>query len=671
MFNFTSGYNDLLHEAWQQFINYEPFDYSFIRPEILESWKRSRTFSVDPFHLKTTILTKQELMKQITGENALLVEVAQSYMEKLYSCVKGSGFYLLLCDREGYILHIVGDREIIEHGEATSRLVVGANRSEQFAGTNAIGTCLELMKPIQTWGEEHYIKAHKNYTCSGAPIYGADGEIIGCLNITGRYTQVHPHTLGMAISAVDGISKELILKKVNRDILRVSCQRNRIIETMTSGLFLLNMEDEIIQVNSTARKMLGLKNRNIIGKTISEFIHFNEDPEENRSFLQYETYNKDAQIYLSDSTIPMNFNVSVNFVIGGNDEKDGKLVRFTEAKKINSLVNRISGFKSKFTFTSIIHESEPMEIMIRNSKKAAKSSSNVLILGESGTGKEMIAQSIHGDSSYSNGPFIAINCGALPKGLVESELFGYEKGAFTGAGKEGNPGKFELADGGTIFLDEIGEMPLDVQVLLLRVLETREIVRIGGKHPRPVDIRIIAATNRDLREEVKEKNFREDLFYRLNVFSIKVPRLKDRGGDIKVLAEYFIQSRAESRNLDVEISPEIFSILMNHEWPGNVRELENTMERALNIMDGNILKPEHLPDYLLKSGISEAGLPGTQPYVKSRKRDSRESIEEGLRATGGNIKKTAEYLGLSRRTMYRKFEKYKINYEVYRETEAD
>ena len=664
MFNFTQGYNDLLHQAWEHFISYEPFDYSFIRPEILESWKRSRTFSVDPFHLKTTILSKQDLMKQIHGDNELLVDIARSYMDKLYSVVKGSGFYLLLCDKEGYILHIVGDKEIIEHGEATSRLVVGANRSEQFAGTNAIGTCLELMKPIQTWGEEHYIKAHKNYTCSGAPIFGADGELIGCLNITGRYSQVHPHTLGMAISAVDGISKELVLKKVCRDISRVSSQRNRIIETMTSGLFLLNMDDEIIQVNSTARKMLGLKNVGIIGYNILDLIRFHEDPDESRSFLRYETYNKDAQIYLGDSVIPMNFNVSVNFVIGENDEKEGKLVRFTEAKKINSLVNRISGFKSSFTFSSIIYESDVMERMIQHSMKAARSTSNVLILGESGTGKELIAQSIHNAGMYSNGPFIAINCGALPKGLVESELFGYEKGAFTGAGKEGNPGKFELADGGTIFLDEIGEMPLDVQVLLLRVLETREVVRIGGKHPRPIDIRIIAATNRDLRAEVISRNFREDLYYRLNVFSIKVPRLIERGEDIVVLARHFVRTRSESRNMEVDISPEVFNVLLNHEWPGNVRELENTMERALNIIEGNEIRSEHLPEYLQKQGDQVQAASETKP--ENTRRDSKEAIEEGLKQTGGNIKKTAEYLSLSRRTLYRKLEKYGIDYDKFR-----
>ena len=165
--------------------------------------------------------------------------------------------------------------------------------------------------------------------------------------------------------------------------------------------------------------------------------------------------------------------------------------------------------------------------MIYECKRAASSSSNILILGESGTGKELVAQAIHSASKYSTGPFVAINCGALPKGLVESELFGYERGAFTGTNKDGHPGKFELADGGTLFLDEIGEMPLDVQVTLLRVLETREVVRIGGKYPKPIDVRIIAATNRDLREAVKDKTFRDDLYYRLNVLSIRIPPLRN------------------------------------------------------------------------------------------------------------------------------------------------
>lgn len=302
----------------------------------------------------------------------------------------------------------------------------------------------------------------------------------------------------------------------------------------------------------------------------------------------------------------MKFNMSLNFLYDSHGLQEGMVLRFNETKRINRLVNRISGFKPNYTFDSIIGSSNTTKKMIYECKRAASSSSNILILGESGTGKELVAQAIHSASKYSTGPFVAINCGALPKGLVESELFGYERGAFTGANKDGHPGKFELADGGTLFLDEIGEMPLDVQVTLLRVLETREVVRIGGKYPKPIDVRIIAATNRDLREAVKDKTFRDDLYYRLNVLSIRIPPLRERGDDILELTDYFIKGFSSSKGITYSVDPRVYDILTRYTWPGNIRELENTIERAVNITDNNMILPEHLPTHILQStGISD------------------------------------------------------------------
>lgn len=592
-------------------------------------------------------------------------------MKKLYSVVKGSGFYLLLVDKDGYILDLIGDSEIIEHGEKYSKLVAGANRSEQFAGTNAIGTGLKLQEPIQIWGAEHYIIAHKDYTCSCAPIFDPEGELLGCLNITGRFTNSHPHTLGMIISAVDGISNELKIRQAFIEIEKVSNQRNRIIETMPSGLILLNKDGQLIQINTTALSMLGIKNKKIIGKKLFNILHFDE-PGGERAVLGTQTYNKEMNISLEGSTgTPQKFNVSVDFVIDSHGDREGTVLRFNETKKINRLVNQISGYKSTYTFQSIIGDSPAMRNMIKTCEKAAKSSSNILILGESGTGKEMVAQSIHNASSYANGPFVAINCGALPKGLVESELFGYERGAFTGANKEGNPGKFELAEGGTIFLDEIGDMPLDVQVTLLRVLETREIVRIGGKYPRSIDVRIIAATNQDLKTAVSEKTFRDDLYYRLNVFTVEVPPLKDRGEDIRLLTDYFISSLCRPKNITKTVSEEVYTILNRYSWPGNIRELENTIERAINISDENIIQAEHLPEYILKAteDLKKSILPMQMSSLQddyNLESSEYNLIMSSLGKSDGNIKKAAELLGVSRRTLYRKLERYKIDYETFR-----
>ena len=666
MLNNNVEYNELLLEAWEKFINNEEHDYSFMRPEILESWKRSRSYLVDPYHPKKVILPPKDLEKRIQ-DNRFFIEVTKPYMEKLYSVVKGSGYYLLLIDKDGYIIDLIGDPEAIEHGKEHSMLVVGSNRSEQYAGTNAIGTGLVLKKPIQMWGGEHYVKPHKQYSCSSAPILDPEGNIIGALNITGSSTDYHTHTLGMIISAVDGISNEL--KRINayKEIERVSNQRNLIIETMPPGLIFLNKENEITQLNSKAVKMFNLKNKDVIGKSLFDFILF----EDMKTVLDKEIYNKEKNVFLVESpSNPSKYNVSIDFVYDKNGVRDGTVIRFNETRRINRLVNTIGGYKANYTISSIIGSSPATMNMIRDTEKAAKSSSNILILGESGTGKELIAQAIHNGSRYSSGPFVAINCGALPKGLVESELFGYERGAFTGAHKDGHPGKFELADGGTLFLDEIGEMPLDVQVSLLRVLETREVVRIGGKYAKPIDIRIVAATNADLLKAVENRTFRNDLFYRLNVFAIHVPPLRKRGEDVYELTEYFLQRFRDSKKINFTVDPEVYKVFMKYSWPGNIRELENTIERAINITEGSEIRVEHLPNHILDAVSSAQPEEKDEEEEQTSKLDIESSnyrlIVSSLQQSGGNIKRAAEILGISRRTLYRKMDKFNIDLNEFR-----
>jgi transcriptional regulator with PAS, ATPase and Fis domain len=285
----------------------------------------------------------------------------------------------------------------------------------------------------------------------------------------------------------------------------------------------------------------------------------------------------------------------------------------------------------------------------------------------------LVAHAIHNSSSYAGGPFVAINCGALPIGLIESELFGYEGGTFTGAKKNGNPGKFELADGGTIFLDEIGDMPLNTQASLLRVIQTKEIVRLGAKYSKRINVRIIAATNKNLPNEVRDKNFREDLYYRLNVITLNIPPLREREEDIYDLAERFVRTKDAFKHAEPPIAPEVYAIFKQYPWPGNVRELENVIERALNIAEGNTIRREHLPDYLRLPAngehpityISPESLTPPEEHL-NLKNKSRSMILSSLQNTDGNIKKAAELLGISRRTLYRKMEKYGINYSDYR-----
>jgi transcriptional regulator with PAS, ATPase and Fis domain len=581
----------------------------------------------------------------------------------------------MLSDKEGYILDLIGDEEMIAKGKETSMLVAGANRSEKFAGTNAIGTSLALDAPIQIWGEEHYIEAHKKYCCSAATIKDAFGNTIGCLNITGLYTQSHTHTFGMLVSAVDGINKEIKIRNAYNEIEIVNAQRNSIIESISSGLILLNNKNRIVQINSAALSMLKLNYAGIIGKDIAGVL---ETPYDNiNSLLERRVDHKETDIHVKGAKQShMRLNISVDFVAGEHGKRNGTVLTFNETKRINKLVNRISGFQSIYTFSNIVGESPAIMQTLNDAKKAAKTDSNVLILGESGTGKELFAQSIHNASKYSNGPFVAINCGALPKSLIESELFGYEKGSFTGANIEGKPGKFELADGGTIFLDEIGDMPTEIQATLLRVLQSKEIVRIGGKYAKPIDVRIIAATNKNLLNEIQSKQFREDLYYRLNVLTIHVPPLRKRLDDIALLADEFLRDHNLHRKAAYHFSDEVYSALKSYDWPGNIRELENTVERMINVSETEEIDANMLPEHIFSNhdhGFESAEISLLNKSAGAASEGNlsigsaeRSLILESLRQHNGQVSAAAKSLGISRRTLYRKLEKLGIDQNSYR-----
>ena len=323
-----------------------------------------------------------------------------------------------------------------------------------------------------------------------------------------------------------------------------------------------------------------------------------------------------------------------------------------------------NALREKFHPSNIIGNSKPMLEVYSLINKIVKTRSTVLILGESGVGKELVASAIHYNSREADKPFITFNCAALPESVIESELFGHEKGSYTGADRT-RKGRFEDADGGTIFLDEIGEMSLPVQAKLLRVLQERTFERVGGNHPIRINIRVIAATNRDLKQMVKEGRFREDLYYRLNVFPIIIPPLRERNSDIITLAEYFVSHFAGRFTKEIRgISTSVQEMLLAYQWPGNVRELENVMERAVIMAEENVIHVYDLPLSLqapaLFDGQSVSGLAAKVNSIEY------EMIVETLTATRGNISVTAEKLGMTRRTLSLKMQKFGISYRKFR-----
>lgn len=359
-------------------------------------------------------------------------------------------------------------------------------------------------------------------------------------------------------------------------------------------------------------------------------------------FLKY----KDRKFHFINSGYP---------VYSDSGEVIGAIDIFRSIERSRKLANSIAGYQAFFTFGDIQGNSRKMHELVEHAKVFARSDETVLILGESGTGKELIAQSMHNYSDRAEGPFIALNCANFPNELIDSELFGYEEGAFTGAQKGGKQGKFELASGGTIFLDEIGEMQLHLQAKLLRVLETMCVTRIGGNNPVKIDVRVIAATNRRLEELAEAGDFRRDLYYRLKVLLLETPPLRERGEDILLLAEYFIGKIAAKTGKNIaRITEGAKEMLLNYSWPGNVRELENAMSRALFMC----IDDEIDEKTLLKGGIRESRY--DEVVSRSSVNISRDMLSETMLSMEGNKKKAAEFLGISRPTLYKLLKKYGI-----------
>lgn len=352
--------------------------------------------------------------------------------------------------------------------------------------------------------------------------------------------------------------------------------------------------------------------------------------------------------------------------------QDGYVLLIKEKNFFDSIFNFTKYIdKEIYEFNNIIGKSPQILKVIDECQKISNNNSNVLITGESGTGKEFFARAIHNNSFRKNAPFIAINCGAIPKELIESELFGYEAGSFTGANKNGYVGKFQLADGGTIFLDEIGEMPLNMQVTLLRVLQDKCITKIGSKKCTKIDVRIIAATNKDLKKAISENLFRKDLYYRLNAFNIHIPPLKDRIGDVPLFLEYFLKEKSTEFNKPIPVVPEtLFQKIISYCWPGNIRELENFVENFvaldgistydINLEECHCLTHDNLGNEIVFTKKEIKKVEDTEEVLSFVELEKRE-IKKAIKVFDGNMTKIAKALGISRNALYTKIKKYGID----------
>jgi transcriptional regulator of acetoin/glycerol metabolism len=643
-----------LYTSWKQFaVAREELPPGEVRPCILESWQRCRAFGVDPCRSSEWVnVDPRELARRKTLR-ADLLEAAVPYVHELYKIIKGSRSLITLTDEEGVVLELVSDEELMLMKNFPQQ---GSVHSEKVNGTNGIGTSLAIGAPVQIRAEEHWLQNHHAWSCNGAPIH-RNGRILGCLNLSCPFEQNHEHSLGLIVASVNAIERELELMASLSEKQSLIQQQNAVLELLDTGIILIDRGGKILTTNRIARDILRADTE-MIGRPVAEMIPANIDF---HSLMSGESSMSDQEKVVRLKGKPVSLSFSTAMVRNGASV-EGVVIRVRESKAIIKMVHRITGSRAIYTFEDILGSSPELLKCIELARMASSNNLNTLILGESGTGKELFAHSIHNNSSRKNGPFVAINCGALSRDLIQSELFGYEGGAFTGAKKEGNPGKLELADGGTVFLDEIGDLPPDAQVNLLRVLETGEVMRLGGKYAKSIDIRVITATNKDIYRALVEKTFRDDLFYRINTFVLKLPALRERAEDIGMLARTLLERSSRSMNKVFQgIEEKVLDIFEKYSWPGNIRELANTLDRAIAVAETPWIRVLDLPPSFqaLGQGSSEC-------------REERISEEEQdrlvvlLDETKGNMREAARRLGVARSTIYNKVKRFQIPIQKYR-----
>jgi transcriptional regulator of acetoin/glycerol metabolism len=680
--------------AWKQFVLQGVTQEELLPPALMQSWRRCAALGLDPYS-DSTRDEEGTIASGVVSQKML--SLVRPIMEDLHQFIEGSDCVVVFADADARVLDCFGDRAMQEELEHLG-LKSGASWHESRQGSNALALALQESFPIQLDGAMHYRAAlHPLYTAA-APVHDLMGSAVGVLGVIGRHEQGHLHTLGMITAAAQAISNQLQMQVWLNNANDLLAELKTILQTLPEGILLLRRDGVVSQMNAPAGAMLGLKPAKVTGRKLSDVLPLpavltqalaRQQPLSDEEVVFETTHGRTTCLcsLRSISNYPTETGLAAIVVASGlvieePVSADGFVMILRSIERVQKLVNRMTGARARLTFDNVVGETPALKEALRLARLAAHSNSTVLLHGETGTGKEIFAQSIHTSSVRADGPFVAVNCAAIPRELITTELFGYEGGSFTGADRQGRSGKFEQAHGGTLFLDEIGDMPLDLQTALLRAIETRTIVRVGGQRVIPVDVRIIAATHRDLREEAQRGNFRSDLFYRLNVLTIHIPTLRSRSDDLPLLVHHFLQRQSRTLGRSLTISPEAMEIIRSYSWPGNIRELENVLERVTYLMPGSTITPEDLPIEL--QSVDEPAQPAArvvslsathhppQPLSSSATSQRAQQIAlkeqsasaemqailDALEASHGQVTQAATSLGISRTTLWRKMAKY-------------
>ncbi|WIL45027.1 sigma-54-dependent Fis family transcriptional regulator [Bacillus bombysepticus] len=607
--------------TWKKFVNEGVLDSNRINQRISESWHRCKQANVNPHMNKGQKILSSNIFQEQKKKSEIFLDIALPQIQNMRKTIDELQMMALLIDPDGYVLSLSGNKQTLKRAKHIN-FIEGVKWTESAVGTNAIGTALEIEEAIMISGTEHYTVASHSWSCAAAPIHNDDGKLIGVLDFSCPIEFSHPYMLGMVTSIAHAIERECSIRVHQNELHLI----HRFLDVIDSDeqVVICNHRDVIISASKSVRERINNWSR----MKLEELMHHGLETK-----LEIPVYSNERMI--------------------------GKCMYLKENKQMNtySALTFIKGI----TFSGVTGTSRAFQHTLEEIKLVSPTDASVYVCGETGVGKEYVARAIHENSPRKDGPFIAVNCGSLPKELMESELFGYAEGAFTGARRQGYKGKFEQANGGTLFLDEIGEVPPEMQVALLRVLQERTITPIGSSKLVPVNIRIITATHKDLLRLVEEGKFRQDLYYRLHVYPLYVPSLIERKEDIP----YFIQHFCERKNWNVVFPKSIYNQFLQHTWPGNIRELVNVLERIYILSQGREICEKQVAFLLQTMRGNQQQLElqvenKTEHTLNFRKKIQRDSMIEALQKTNGNVSLAAKLLNVPRSTFYKRMQKYKL-----------
>jgi len=620
-----------------------------LRGVIVDSWQRSQDHGV-PIECKGAPLALEAELVQCHSAHASLVEAARPALRQARLFLADSNSMIIVTDPSGLILETAGDPRTIDFGHLV-HLEQGGRWKEADIGTNAIGTAIAALEPVQIHGAEHFCDEVGVWTCAATPIWHPqDGDLLGVIDISGPVRSFNPQSLAFAVAVRHQIEGALTQS--------INCDHERLLRYFLKKRSLWANE-YIVAIDHRGTIVYGSES------ALQDLAWQHPGLASDGRISSLKNVPAVAWGPTLRELLP---SASAEPVVDHNRQIGAILVLHNRRRPSISKVERPLS-ERLLDFDEILGESIVMREVRERAHKLALSHAPILIEGETGVGKELFARAIHSTGTTSSGPFVPVNCGAIPRDLVGSELFGYSKGAFTGAREQGQAGKIEAADGGLLCLDEIGELPLELQSFFLRVLEDGVVYRLGTNEGRPVRVRLVSMTNRNLLSEAEAGRFRRDLYYRIAVLRLVIPPLRDRGDDVLLLTEHF--ARLAAARLErpwPRFDEEVLRIFRVYSWPGNVRELRNVVENMILLGNPDQLRIDDVPREVREqvsgpvTGLSlEQQSPSVPPNLKL---SERRAIEAAVAEASGNLTNAAKRLGIARSTLYRKLEEHGITRHV-------